>query len=109
MPFSFFGLLLHLKTTYLSGISFLSTEAKIVPILKAINGLEWRHKLRYTQTTLSDSAARSCFEKARYFRSLKIHKKLGFQPNAKIFAAFFLNTYRICTKWKKNLGVIGTK
>ena len=31
MPFSLFGLLLHLKTTHLSGISFLSTEAKIVP------------------------------------------------------------------------------
>ena len=29
MPFSLFGLLLHPKTTHLSGISFLSTEAKI--------------------------------------------------------------------------------
>ena len=56
------------------------------------------HKLRYTQTTLSDSAAWSCFEKARYFRSSKIHKKLGFQPNAKIFAAFSLIPYRDCTK-----------
>ena len=31
MPFSLFGLLLHPKTTHLSGISFLSMEAKIVP------------------------------------------------------------------------------
>ena len=30
MPFSLFGLLLHLKTMHLSGISFLSTETKIV-------------------------------------------------------------------------------
>ena len=30
MPFSLFGLLLHPKTMHLSGISFLSTEAKIV-------------------------------------------------------------------------------
>ena len=94
------GLFLHLKTVHLSGISFLSLETKIVPNQNAINGLEWRYKLRYTQTTLSDSAARSCFEKARYFRSLKIHKKLGFQLNAKIFVAFFLIPYRDCTKWK---------
>ena len=45
------------------------------------------HKLHYTQTALSDSAARSCFEKAYYFQSLKIHEKLGFQPNAKIFVS----------------------
>ena len=32
-----------------------------------------RPKLRYTQTTLSDSVAWSCSEKARYFRSLKVH------------------------------------
>ena len=31
MAFSLFGLLLHLKTTQVSGISFLSMEAKIVP------------------------------------------------------------------------------
>ena len=55
------------------------------------------NKLCYTQATLSDSAARSCFEKARYFWSLKIHKKLGFQPDAKIFVAFFLTPYRDCT------------
>ena len=35
MPFSFSGLLLHLKTTYLSGISFLSMDAKIVPKLES--------------------------------------------------------------------------
>ena len=99
MPFSFFGLLLHLKTTYLSGISFLSTEAKIVPI--KLESDQWpgmTSKTALYQTTLSDSAARSCFEKACYFRSLKIHKKLGFQPNATIFGAFFLIPYRDCTK-----------
>ena len=31
VPFSSFGLLLHPKTTHLSGFSFLSMEAKIVP------------------------------------------------------------------------------
>ena len=35
MPFSLFGLSLHPKTTHLSGISFLSTEAKIVILLLA--------------------------------------------------------------------------
>ena len=78
MPFSLFGLLLHPKTTHLSGIFFLATETKTVPNKKAINGLEWRQKLRYTQTSLSTSAARWCFEKARFLRSLKIHKNLDF-------------------------------
>ena len=42
------------------------------------------------------------------FRSLKIHKKLGFQTKAKIFAAFFLIPYRDYTKWKTLFGVIDT-
>ena len=59
-------------------IFFLAIEAKTVLNKKAIKGLELRHKSRYTQTSLSDSAARSCFEKVRFLRSLKIHKKFGF-------------------------------
>ena len=78
MPFPLFGLLLYPKTTHLSGIFFLAIEAKTVLNKKAIKGLEWRHKSRYTQTSLSDSAARSCFEKVRFLRSLKIHEKFGF-------------------------------
>ena len=38
----------------------------------------------------------------------KIHKKFRFQPNAKIFAIFFLIQYRDFTKWKTIFGVIGT-
>jgi len=52
MPFSLFYLLLHSKTTHLSGLFFLATEAKTVPNMKAINVLKWRKKLRHTQTLL---------------------------------------------------------
>ena len=62
MPFSLFGLLLHPKTKHLSGIFCLATEAKTVPNKNTVNGLEWLHKLRYTQIFLSNFAARSCFE-----------------------------------------------
>ena len=40
MPFSLFGLLLHPKTTHLSGIFFLATKEKTAPKKKVINGLE---------------------------------------------------------------------
>ena len=74
MHLSLFALLLHPKTTYLSGIFILSTEAKTVP--NKSNGLELDHKLRYTQTSLSDSAARSCLEKESFFTIYKTHKKI---------------------------------
>ena len=48
------------------------------------------------------------WKSARYFRSFKIYRKLGFQPNEKMFAAFLLIPYRNCTKWKTFFGVIGT-
>jgi len=46
---------------------FLATEAKTVPNKKAINALEGRHKLRYTQASLSDSAARSVLKKRAFY------------------------------------------
>jgi len=36
--------------------------------------------------------------------TLKVHKKFGFLPNAKDFAAFFLAAYKDFTKGKKSLG-----
>ena len=53
IPFVLLGLLLQPKTTHLSGIFQifdLQSEANTVPNKKAIDGLEWRHKLRFTQT-----------------------------------------------------------
>lgn len=61
---------------------FLScNQSKDSPNKKAISVLEWLHKL--FQTPLRDSAAWSCFKKACFLRSLKIHKEFGFKLNLK--------------------------
>ena len=101
--FSLFGLLLHPKTAFIR--HFLScTWRKDCPNKKAINGLEWHLKLRYTQTCLSDSAAQSCFEKVCFLPSSKFIK-VRVLTEWKKFCGFFPVSYKDFIKQKAFFGL----
>ena len=54
-----------------------------------MNGLELSHKLHYTQTSFSDSAAWLGFEKECFLQPLKIHKKVQVLTKLKSFCCIF--------------------
>jgi len=64
MPFSLFGLLLHWKQRIYPHLFLLSCNwSKDCPKQESDQWLQGRHKLRYTQDSLSDYAARSVLKK----------------------------------------------